>query len=211
MNLPTSDLIFRETMSGPLALGETDPLAGAGRGRATPFTFHATICIDDMEAFLRDPLHAARLDALISYAPFGDDLPIKRGSFNLFKSGDSPDTRLMTYAMSFDIQEREYFLEGTKVIHDDRGLDLWRDTTRLFCLLHEGSDARGKVVGAGVLKLGVHDVLNIVRSMHSPTHAGVEELDMIARFGRFFLGTLWDIYVPMAREPAPEEAGTPAP
>lgn len=211
MNPPTSDLIFRETMSGPLALGETDPVAGAGRGRATPFTFHATICIDDMEAFIRDPMHAARLEAHVSFAPFGDDIPVSRGSFNLFKSGDTPDTRLMTYGMPFLVEDREYYLEGTKVIHDDRGPDLWRDTTRLFSLLHEGSDARGKVVGAGVLKLGVHDVLNIVRSMHSPKHSGVEGLDMIARFGRFFLGTLWDIYVPMAREPAREEAGTPAP
>jgi hypothetical protein len=200
MNAPAPDLTFRETMSGPLALNETDPTAGAGKGRHTPFTFHATISVDDMEAFVRDPQHAARLVAHVSYPPFGDNLPVKRGSFNLFKSGDAPNTRLMTYGMAFEHQGREYYLAGTKTIRDDKGLDLWHDTTRLYCRLHEGSDERGPVVGAGVLKLGVGDLLKLVSSMRS-SREGTAGLQAVAGFGRFFLGTLWDVYAPMAREP----------
>lgn len=200
MNAPAPDLTFRETMSGPLALGETDPSTGSGKGRHTPFTFHATISVDDMEAFIRDPQHAARLVAHVSYPPFGDDIPVKRGSFNLFKAGDQPDTRLMTYGMAFEHQGRDYYLEGTKTIHDDKGPDLWRDTTRLFCRLHEGSDERGPVVGAGVLKLGLADLLKLVSSMRS-AREGLEGSHSVMRFGQFFLGTLWDVYAPMARDP----------
>jgi predicted acylesterase/phospholipase RssA len=200
MNAPAPDLTFRETMSGPLALDETDPSAGAGKGRHTPFTFNATISVDDMEAFVRDPAHAARLVAHVSYPPFGDDIPVKRGSFNLFKSGDDPNTRLMTYGMAFEHQGRNYYLEGTKTIHDDRGPDLWRDTTRLYCRLHEGTDERGPVVGAGVLKLGLGDLLKLVSSMRS-AREGLEGGQAVMRFGQFFLGTLWDVYAPMAREP----------
>lgn len=200
MNAPAPDLTFRETMSGPLSLQETDPSTGAGKGRHTPFTFHATISVDDMEAFIRDPQHAARLVAHVSYPPFGEDLPVKRGSFNLFKSGDDPNTRLMTYGMAFEHQGREYYLSGTKTIRDDKGPDLWRDTTRLYVRLHEGPDERGAVVGAGVLKLGMGDVLKLVSSMRS-ARPGLEGSKAVMQFGRFFLGTLWDVYAPMAREP----------
>jgi predicted acylesterase/phospholipase RssA len=200
MNAPAPDLTFRETMSGPLSLHETEPSAGAGKGRHTPFTFHATISVDDMEAFTRDPEHAARLVAHVSYPPFGDNLPVKRGSFNLFKSGDDPNTRLMTYGMAFEHQGREYYLSGTKTIRDDKGPDLWRDTTRLYCRLHEGTDERGPVVGAGVLKLGLGDLLKLVSSMRS-ARPGLEGSKAVMRFGRFFLGTLWEVYAPMAREP----------
>ena len=83
---------------------------------------------------------------------------MKHGSFNLFKAGDDPNTRLMTYGMTFEHAGREYYLSGTKTIRDDKGPDLWRDTTRLYCRLHEGPDERGPVVGAGVLKLGLGEL-----------------------------------------------------
>ncbi|HEX8701483.1 MAG TPA: hypothetical protein VF815_21830 [Myxococcaceae bacterium] len=198
------DLTFRETMSGPLTLGESDPLVGAGKGRHTPLTVHATISVDDMEAFIQDPSHAARLVAHISYAPIGDYLPVKRGSFNLFKAGDAPDTRLMTYGMAFERQSREYYLSGTKTIRDGKGSDLWRDTTRLYCSLHEGSNERGPIIGAGVLRLGLGDLLQMVSSMRS-AREGMAGIQAVARFGRYFLGTLWDIYAPLARERAAED------
>lgn len=198
MITPSSSLTFRETMSGPLALQEADPLVGAKKGRHTPFTFHATIRIDDMEAFIRDPQHEAHLAAHISYPPFGDNLPVKRGRFNLFKSGDNPGIRLMTYGMAFEHQGREYYLAGTKTIHDDPGSDLWHDTTRLYCQLHEGPDERGPTVGAGVLKLGLGELLKLVSSMHS-SREGAAGLQAVMHFGRFFLGALWEIYLPLAR------------
>ena len=198
------DLTFRETLSGPLTLGESDPLAGAGRGRHTPLTFHATISVDDVEAFIRDPAHAARLVAHLSYAPIGDYLPVKRGSFNLFQAGDALDTRLMTYGMAFEHLGREYYLSGTKTIHDGKGADLWRDTTRLYCRLHEGSSEQSPVIGAGVLRLGLGDLLRVVSSMRS-AREGMAGIQAVARFGRYFLGTLWDIYAPLARERASED------
>lgn len=204
MTEAAADLTFRETMSGPLALGVTDPVAGAHQGRDTPFTMHCTISVDDMDAFIRDSQHAAHLVAHISYPPFGEDLPVRQGFFNLFRSGDDPSTRLMTYGLRFEANGKEYFLEGTKTIHDDRGPDLWRDTTRLYSQLHEGPDARGPVVAAGVLKLGVGQLLKLIASMRS-AREGAEGLKAVGRFGRFFLGTLWDLYAPRARKEVPEQ------
>ncbi|MFP2906917.1 patatin-like phospholipase family protein [Pyxidicoccus sp. 3LFB2] len=206
MTEPASDLTFRETMSGPLALGVADPVAGAHQGRETPFTMHCTISVDDMDAFLQDDSHAARLVAHVSYPPLGGDLPVRQGSFNLFRASDDPNTRIMSYGLRFEANGKEYYLEGTKTIHDDRGPDLWRDTTRLYSQLHEGPDARGPVVGAGVLKLGVGQLLKLITSMRS-AREGTEGVKAVARFGQFFLGTLWDLYAPRARKEAPEPPG----
>ncbi len=103
----------------------------------------------------------------------------------------------------FEVNGKEYYLDGSKTIHDDRGPDLWRDTTRLYSRLHEGPDARGPVVAAGVLKLGVGQLLKLIASMRS-AREGTEGLKAVGRFGKLFLGTLWDLYAPRARK---EEAG----
>ena len=204
MTRPAPDLTFRETMSGPLALGPHDPEAGAHDGRATPFTMHCTITIDDMDAFIRDEAHAARLVAHVQYRPLGDDLPVRDGSFNLFRSTDDPGTKIMSYGLRFQAHGKDYYLEGTKTLHDDPGPDLWRDTTRLYCHLHEGTDARGPVVGSGILVLGMRELVRLVTSMRS-SRQGTEGVEMVARFGRLFLGALWDLYAPKARAEAEGE------
>ncbi|MCP3139581.1 patatin-like phospholipase family protein [Pyxidicoccus xibeiensis] len=198
MTEPTPDLTFRETMSGPLAMGTTDPTTGAHQGKDTPFTMHCTISVDDMDAFVRDENHTARLVAQVHYAPLGEDLPVKQGTFNLFRPGDTPNTRIMAYGLRFAAKGKEYYLSGTKTIRDDAGPDLWKDTTRLYSRLHEGTDERGPVVAAGVLKLGVEQVLKIIASMRSGRE-GTAGVGVIGQFGKLFMGTLWDIYAPRAR------------
>jgi len=185
------DLLFQETMSGPLGLGTRSPEVGKRQGRASPLSLHATIRIDSMEDFLQDSEHTAWLGGHVSFPAFAEHLPILRGRFQLFSPSHEPRMRLMRYGALFEHEGREYWLSGTKYLRDDPGPDLWPDTTRLLTTLHEGHDARGPVVGAGVLSIGVRGLLALVASMRSP-QGGAREL---ARFGRFFLGNLWDLYV----------------
>lgn len=195
---PAADLTFRESLTGPFALGPTEPMAGALHPGARPLTVHLTIGVDDMDAFVSDIRHTARLVARLSYAPFGEDIPVRQGSFNLFQSREDARVRLMTYGLRFSHEGREYFLEGTRAIRYTSGASLWKDTTRLHCQLHEGADARGPVVGAGMLTLGVAQILDLISSMH-PARRGSAGLSALDRFGRFFLGPLWDRYAPLAR------------
>ncbi|CAM3382250.1 patatin-like phospholipase family protein [Corallococcus soli] len=208
MTEPAPDLTFRETMSGPLALGTSAPEEGAHDGRPTPFTMHCTISIDDMDAFVRDPSHAARLVAHVQYPPLGEDLPVREGSFNLFRSTDDPGTKIMSYGLRFQAHGRDYFLDGTKTLHDDPGPDLWRDTTRLYCHLHEGTDARAPVVGAGILVLGMRELLQLVTSMRS-SRPGADGVKAVSQFGRLFLGALWDLYAPRAQTEQEGEGEVP--
>lgn len=188
---------FRETMAGPFALGVTDPQAGAADGRTagTTLTMNATVLIRDIDLFINDRDHAGELVGHIWFPPLGDDIPARDGKFNLFSPADDPATKWMIYELGFEAGGQRYYLAGKKEVRDDPGFDLWADTTTLLTRLHKGNDASGPVVGAGVLRLGVGELVKLVASMTSPGSAGVAaSAATVAKFGRFFLGQLWDRY-----------------
>jgi hypothetical protein len=54
-------------------------------------------------------------------------------------------------------------------------------------------------VGAGVLSLSIPDLLAMIPTMHATnTSSPAEAAETVARFGRFFLGEIWDTYVEKA-------------
>lgn len=198
METPSLGLRFRETMEGAFALGATDPEPGAEQGAADGHTLalHATITIDDIDRFVEDPDHAGRLDAHVDFTPWGEGIPGRRGVFNLFAPADAPDTKWMVYEVAFQHAGTDYYLAGKKRVRDDPGFDLWSDTTTLYTRLHEGPDASGPVVGAGVLRLGVEDLIRLVSTMRATNADSLaEKTRAIGAFGRFFLGELWSQYV----------------
>jgi hypothetical protein len=105
----------------------------------------------------------------------------------------------MVYELAFSHGGKPYYLAGKKEVHDDPGFDLWKDTTTLYTTLHEGTSKAGPVVGAGVLRLGVADLADLVSTMRATGARGVvESAEAIAIFGRLFMGELWDSYARMA-------------
>jgi hypothetical protein len=190
-------LRFRETMAGALGRGESDYLQGErlGRGAGETLAMHAHVTIDDMQAFLADPAHAGSLGGSIDYTPFGNAIECHSGNFNLFAPGGSPHSKAMIYQLGFVHAGREYFLSGHKVVRDDPGFDLWRDTTTLFTRLHDGSDTTAPILASGVLTLGMAELLRLVASMEVTNARSLgEKVVTLARFGRFFMGELWDSY-----------------
>jgi predicted acylesterase/phospholipase RssA len=200
---PGVGISFRETMTGPFAMGETDPKEGAGRGEAagTVLALHASIDILDLDRMLAEPGHAGTLHGSIDYPPLGSNLPGTRGVFNLFRPDGQPGLKLMVYELAFESGGQPYYLAGRKEVRDDRGVDLWKDTTTLYARLHQGPDASGPVVGAGTLHLRIGDLLKMIPTLHA-TNAPTakEQARTVAKFGRFFLGELWDTYVKKSGE-----------
>lgn len=191
-------LRFDETMAGAVMRGESDYREGEMKGRMAGeiLAMHATVTIDDMQAFIADPAHEGRLSGSIDYPPFGTAIPCDGGRFNLFSPSDDPRMKLMVYELGFSHEGRAYYLAGRKEVRDDPGFDLWSDTTTLFTRLHEGSDSSGRVVAAGVLTLGVTDLARLVASMQVLGSDGLgDKAETLSRFGRFFMGQLWDSYV----------------
>ena len=184
-----SGLTFKETMSGPVALGASDPEAGAADPSAAELAVHCEIAIDDIDAFVDDRDHTGSITGGVEYEPFGGKLPVTSGIFNLFSPGGQNE-RLMQYRLAYQHDGKPYFLDGRKHVHDDPGFDVWKDTTTLYTVLHEGSDDTGPVAGAGILSLGVEALTRMMSTMR-PTDGGI---DPLVKFGKVFLGSLWETY-----------------
>jgi hypothetical protein len=192
-------LTFSETMQGPFALGVTDPEEGRRRGLAegTSLALHGNIRIDAFDRFVNQADHAGSLTGTVDFnvSQFGKGMAASRGVFNLFNPGGKGKEGLkhFIYEGAFEHNGKPYYLAGHKDVRE--GGDLWKDTTTLYTRLHEGSDARGKVVGAGVLTLGADDLMALLRTVevHNASSEG-ERLAVLIRFFRLFLGNLWDSY-----------------
>lgn len=210
----TYGLTFSETMAGAFTLDEDDPRRGAERGRRKghSLTLQAKISISDLDAFLSDPEHAAGLTGRVGFPPVGATQATQSGRFKLFSPSDDPTMKLMVYEMGFRAEGADYYLVGRKEVRDDPGFDLWSDTTTLLTTLHKGTDESGRIVGAGVLTLGVQELIDMVSTFRVTGGASASErAAAIARFGGFFLGELWNTYAGFARErrPPPLEAFEP--
>ncbi|MDQ2762750.1 MAG: hypothetical protein M3Y22_04470 [Pseudomonadota bacterium] len=195
--VPATTLTFEETMCGGFSLGETDPAAGRARGAAagTDLVLHASVSIEDLDHFVTDPDHTGLLSGSIDFPPLGMGLQGASGVFNLFEPGDQPGLKLMIYEVGFAQAGRPYYLAGRKLVRRHPLLDLWHDTTTLYATLHAGGGPGGSVLGAGILTLDLEALLRMLETFrveHAPSAAARAET--LARFGRFFLGELWDIY-----------------
>ena len=179
-------------------LGETDPATGSEKGKLSGkiLAMHASITIQDIDRFIADPNHLGQINGTVDFAEFGENIPAKTGVFNLFSPADQPGLRLMVYEMAFAIKGQDYYLAGKKEVRDDSILAMWHETTTLYTLLHQGVDKTGPVVGAGILSLGAFDLVRMVSTMHALNAASTAEgIAAMTKFGRFFLGKLWDSYV----------------
>ena len=195
-------ITFRETMAGGFSLGETDPRTGEQKGKAAGhiMAMHATITIQDLDRFISDPGHTGGINGSIDFPPFGENIPAKAGVFNLFSPAGDAGMKLMVYELAFEHGGKNYYLAGHKEVKDDPGLDLWKDTTTLFATLHYGDDKSGPVAGAGILSLGPLALAKMVTTMHSTnTSSTIEGMRVVGRFGKFFLGELWDSYIAKVR------------
>ena len=194
---------FTETMRGFVATGpdanaDFDVAAKAAKAAGSMLDFTATITSDDLYEMLRNPHHQAHLHGVVT-APALSHEPIRvtHGTFELLvKDPDDARARRMTYRMPLTTEGgRHLYLYGYKLIRDDKGLDLWPDTTTLFVSVHEGTDEFGPRVGKGIVTIHPKDFATQLRTFKI-TNAGslVRRLTAATDFGRFFAGALYDTY-----------------
>jgi hypothetical protein len=195
---PPIGLRFVEEMRGDWAIGETDPRAGAERGRRERSTLgvHLAIAIDDLDAFMDDPTRLAVAKGYVESPALGGRLRIGEGTFNLLiRSG--PAARQMRYTLPFTGPAGEpYLFVGVKEVADDAGFDAWSDTTTLFTTIYHGDSEDGPIVGSGVLHLSIPDLARQMTTFRILRGRGMATLVLaLLGFGRFFVGELWDTYI----------------
>jgi hypothetical protein len=194
MREPGTGVSFRETMAGGFTLGVAEPRAGART--TTLLTMHATIHIEDIGSFVADPQHKAELTGHIDFVPFGRDIPAESGVFGLFTPSGDPALRYMVYELGFRHSGKSYYLAGKKRVRLGGFWKLWGETTTLYSTLHEGIDTNGPVVGSGILRLGMMELMKLLTTTHAINAATKRQsAGALWQFFKFFAAKLMRTYV----------------
>jgi predicted patatin/cPLA2 family phospholipase len=200
---PGTSVSFTEEMKGYVTLGETDFERGFREGKhaKTRLMVHLRIQADDVGRFVVDSAHEASVTGYVESEALGGRLPVETGSsFNLFIDEGDPRDKRMLYRLFFkDGQGRELTLSGHKNVHDDPGNDLYSDTTTLYTSVLAGrvtaeQEQGAEVVAAGIIRIHLLDFLKQLTTFRTAGGSGAEQASALGRFGRLFLGSLWDVY-----------------
>jgi hypothetical protein len=182
-------------MSGRISFGTDDPESGHRDDSAIPTVLSATINIRDVVAFVGSEDHRADMAAHLYSPRLGFTLPATSNNFQLFCPTDDPELTEMVYEIGFRRDGRHYWFSGRKAVRKGPFWRLWRDTTTLFVRVYEGHDRSGKVVAAGILKLGAFDFGALLTTLHARDVQGLSaRLRAIAVFAAFFSRELWRTY-----------------
>jgi predicted acylesterase/phospholipase RssA len=195
-----TSLSFTEEMKGFLTPGEVDPAKGLAVGKESRAlgALRVAIEVDDVERFVTEPAHEAAATGWVEYD--GARAAITEGRFNLFVDDGDPHRKHMSYRLFFrDARGRDRTLVGIKTVDKRPGGDVWSDTTTLHVRVLDGrcaasDDAGAPVVGSGVLRLGLTSFLEELGTFRVQGPTAAERAASLARFGAFFLGSLWDVY-----------------
>ncbi len=170
-----------------------------GREVGSVFEFTLTVISDDLDALLDQPAHRARMIGTVSAPALATDpLSVTEGEFNLFiLDPNEVNLRRMEYRMKLTTESgKEFFFYGYKVVHSEKfGFDAWSDTTTLYITVHEGPDVSSTVVGKGRLHIQPLDFARQMTTMqvnNAPNQR--RRLEAIARFGKYFGGSIWHTY-----------------
>ena len=190
---------FTEEMLGHVTFGEEDHHRGAhpDRDGAGALKFHLTIVVDDTERFAGDPRRSARAFGYVESDVLGGRLPVEHGAFNLFVDTE-PGTKHMLYRLFFrDGAGHPVTLSGHKLIKNDAGFDVWRDTTTLFTRVlrghvHEADEAGAELVASGVLRIRARDFARQLTTFRGSARG-------LYTFNTIFLGQLAEAYLRKGR------------
>jgi cholesterol oxidase len=193
---------FTEEMKGYATFGETDYDRGFRQGKEdeTFIMFHLTITVDDVDRFVADPQHEASTVGYVRCPALGEDMPVRRGVFNLFVDHTGRLDKRMLYRLYLDHEkEGPLTLSGFKVIQEDPGHDVWADTTTLFTRLlrgHVGPEEEGaaEVFASGIIHIYHRDFLKQLTTIRAEAPTLAERNRAHVRFGKAFFGPLWEVY-----------------
>jgi hypothetical protein len=198
---------FTEEMLGHVTFGETDFARGAQTGRdgSEFLKFHLTIEVADMDRFSTDPMRQAGAVGYLQCDALGGRLPVEKGVFNLFVDS-GPGVKRMLYRLWFrDGVGHPLTMTGYKLVENDAGFDLWKDTTTLFTKVLKGhvdeaGDATAELVASGILRIRVQDFAKQMTTFRAGGSGGVgAKVGGLIKFGVIFVGQLAEIYLRKGR------------
>jgi cholesterol oxidase len=206
----TTSVEFTEEMKGYVTFGELDYRRGFEQGKRdkTFLMFHLTIKADDVDRFVADPEHEGGAVGWVECEALGGRLPVEQAVFNLFVDSADPTLKNMRYRLYFaDTAGNPLTLRGHKNVKDDRGLDLWTDTSTLYTSILRGhvaaeDDAAAEVTASGIITIHLLDFARQLTTFRAEGPTLADRSRGMRRFGSLFLGELWKLYAPRAHAAA---------
>jgi predicted acylesterase/phospholipase RssA len=195
-------LQFTEEMKGFVALGERDYEHGFRKGQEadTALSVRLAIQIPGVNRFVSDPEHEATVEGVVKCATLGGELPVETGTFNLLVDQEDTSRKKMLYRLHFrDGSGNALTLTGFKDVKNDPGLDVWTATTTLYVHIYSGTvkqedEARTELIAAGIIRIHFLDFLKQLTTFRVEGPTLADRMSALSRFGRLFLGKLWDVY-----------------
>lgn len=191
---------FTERMAGHCSTEVLDDYEAAnkdGKAKNQECSFILTIHSDDLERMINDKAHEATMIGTVECPILSDQaLTVSNGHFNLFSRDEEDETlKRMQYRFNLtSVEGKQYYFDGFKLIKDDKGPELWDDTTTLYITIHEGEDDTGPVAAKGMLFIAVKDFIVQMTTMEAFDSEGKKSIKGSIDFGKFFAGELWDTY-----------------
>ena len=209
---------FTETMKGFFSSAvktSTPPLQldpcyqqGYSQGETdnSPLQFTLTIVSEDLDNMVSNPAHEARMVGTVlapSLSP--QPLTITEGIFNLFTvDANNVDTHNMRYRMKMVADDgRTFYFDGFKQTHPDSVFQSWPATSTLYITVYDGESAAGPILGKGILHIAPEDFARQMTTMKI-INAGslTQRIEAGAKFGKFFMGPLFDTYADVFVRPS---------
>jgi cholesterol oxidase len=186
---------FTEEMIGFYTPGSPAYDAGyvTGQRDRRSLMFRLTVGTDDVAGLLADPGHRMAARGFVRCPELGSaEMPVTRGTVDLFAPGRLPGRLAMRYRLPFDSDRGPMTLLGVKDVGDDRGIDVWADTTTLFTRLVPAADADfdhsdDDEFARGILRLNAPMFARQLTTLRG------DPLGLV-RFGWFFTGRLIAAY-----------------
>ena len=160
---------FNERMDGFLApcdaapSGRDDFKAAYSRGEQEGGACHfeATMLMEDVAAYVRDPQHRAKMSGTFHWAPVGE-AQMRDGEFQLYVRNPDTGIREMRYRFSFDGPQGEPLtFSGVKWMKPKARINTWAPSTTLYSRI---DGAGGDTLWSGILTIGMKETLKLFRS-----------------------------------------------
>ncbi|HWK25210.1 MAG TPA: hypothetical protein VNS09_01525 [Solirubrobacter sp.] len=202
----SSSVRFTEEMLGHVTFGEADFARGAQpeRDGSAAFKFHLTIEVEDIESFGTDARRPATATGWVECDGLGGKLEVERGWFNLFVDVE-PGVKHMLYRLWFrDGVGHPLTMTGHKLVADDAGFDVWKDTTTLFTRVLQGhveerDDDGATMIASGIIVIRARDFAKQLTTFRAGGPSLGSQLGALAKFGVIFVQQLAEIYLHKGR------------
>ena len=198
------DLRFEEKMTGYMHFFDDlekdfsfDRAAYIAQQMDSQFYFKLKISIPNLDSFISDPKHTAKVSGIIYCDEFNGEcslLPESRFEVFAKNEGENDVIRYMNYYLHFNYNSKRYTFFGKKIISKNDDVDSWNATTKLYCSIScETNETKGsKVIAKGILKLSLKNLLNELQTFKTSGKSLLEKNKRLATFMKFFMGNLWD-------------------